>query len=110
VFTFDRIPHFVSQTQGNGGIEGALHHLQTDADGAVQFTLSQPVLDVLTVNAYPQTEKQAEKWYPTMVKGETAVVVQKGIQSKGRDVASYVSTTCSGMCRVFTVTEAPKPM
>jgi len=75
--------YFVSQTQGNGAIVGALHHLQTDADGAVQFTLPQSVPDVLTVNAYPQTEKQAEKWYPTMIKGETAVVVQKGIQSKG---------------------------
>jgi hypothetical protein len=73
--------YFVSQTQGKGAIEGALH-LQTDADGAVQFTLPQSVPDVLTVYAFP-LEKQAEKWYPTMVKGETPVVVQKGIQSKG---------------------------
>jgi hypothetical protein len=73
---------FVSQTQGKGAIEGALH-LQTDADGAVQFTLPQSVPDVLTVYAFPQLEKQEGKWYGSTVKAETAVVVQKGIQSKG---------------------------
>ena len=73
---------FVSQTQGKGAIEGALH-LQTDADGAVQFTLPQSVPDVLTVYAFPQPEKQEGKWYGSTVKAETALVVQKGIQSKG---------------------------
>jgi hypothetical protein len=73
--------YYVNQTEGNGALQGS-QHLQTDADGAVQFTLPQSVPDVLTVDAFPQVKEQVEKWYPCSVRAETAVVVQKGIQSK----------------------------
>jgi hypothetical protein len=74
--------YFVNQTQGKGALQGA-QHLQTDADGVAQFALPQSIPDVLRVWAFPQVKEQIGNWYDSSVKAETAVVVQKGIQSKG---------------------------
>jgi hypothetical protein len=75
--------YFVNPKQGKDAVQGP-HHLETDADGTAQFTLPQPVPEVLDVFAFPQ----AEKWYPGRAKVETAVVMQKGTQSKGLNTPS----------------------
>jgi hypothetical protein len=45
-----------------------------------RLTLPQPIPEVLSVFAFPKTEK---KWYAGSVKAGTAVVLQKGTQSTG---------------------------
>ena len=69
---------FLNPTQGKDAVKGS-QHFQTDADGMARFTLPQPNPEVLNVYAFPQTEN----WYAGTVKAETAVVLQRGIQSKG---------------------------
>lgn len=69
---------FVNPKQGKDAVKGS-QDLQTDADGMARFTLPQPNPEVLNVYAFPQTEK----WYATSVSAKTAVVLQKGIESRG---------------------------
>jgi hypothetical protein len=76
---------FVNHTQGKDAVQGP-HHLQTDANGMAQFTLPQPIPEVLDVYAFPQTEK----WYSGSVKADTAIVMQKGTQSKGTKIRGSV--------------------
>jgi len=70
---------FVNPAEGKDAVKGS-QHFQTDADGMARLTLPQPIPEVLSVFAFPKTEK---KWYAGSVKAGTAVVLQKGTQSTG---------------------------